>query len=100
MHQIPVTDNEREYPNEYTEVERPLLVQLAAMGWQCIRGDLDYPQKTFRERFRDVILMDKLRDAIHRINRDDDGNPYPHARVRRRSLPPPQRPANVAALDR
>ncbi len=76
MHEIPLTDNEREYPNEYTEVERPLLVQLAAMGWQCIRGDLDYPQKTFRERFRDVILMDKLRDAIRRINRDDDGNPY------------------------
>jgi type I restriction enzyme, R subunit len=37
---------------------------------------LDYPQKTFRERFRDVILMDKLRDAVRRINRDDDGNPF------------------------
>jgi hypothetical protein len=32
MHEIPLPDNEREYPNEYTEVERPLLVQLAAMG--------------------------------------------------------------------
>ena len=76
MHQIPRTDNDREYPNEYTEVERPLLVQLEAMGWQCVRGELDYPQKTFRERFREVILMDKLRDAVRRINRDDDGNPY------------------------
>jgi len=28
--EIQLTDNEREYPNEYTEVERPMLVQLAA----------------------------------------------------------------------
>lgn len=61
MAEIPLTDNEREYPNEYTEVERPLLVQLGAMGWQYVRGDLDYPQKTFRERFRDVLLRDKRR---------------------------------------
>lgn len=74
--EIPLTDNEREYPNEYTEVERPMLVQLGAMGWQYVRGDLDYPQKTFRERFRDVVLRDKLRQAIRRINRDESGNEY------------------------
>jgi hypothetical protein len=49
--EIPLTDNEREYPNEYTEVERPMLVQLGAMGWQYLRGDLDYPQKTFHAPF-------------------------------------------------
>jgi type I restriction enzyme R subunit len=76
MVEISLTDNEREYPNEYTEVERPMLVQLAEMGWQYVRGDLDYPQKTFRERFRDVVLRDKLRQAIRRINRDENGNEF------------------------
>ena len=27
-------------------------------------GDLDYPQKTFRENFRDVLLHEHLRQAI------------------------------------
>lgn len=76
MTEIPLSDNEREYPNEYTEVERPLLMQLEAMGWQYVQGDIDYPEKTFRERFRDVLLSPRLREAIRRINRDDDGNEF------------------------
>lgn len=76
MTEIPLSDNEREYPNEYTEVERPMLVQLTAMGWQYVQGDIDYPEKTFREHFRDVLLRAKLREAIRRINRDDNGNEF------------------------
>jgi len=74
--QIPLNDNDREFPNEYTEVERPLLSQLHKMGWGFVVGDIDYPQKTFRENFRQVILPDKLKQAIRRINLDSDGNEY------------------------
>jgi len=63
-------DPERETPNEWTTVERPLLQQLAAMGWEYLEGDLDYPQKTFRENFRDVLLHDHLRAAVKRINNE------------------------------
>lgn len=76
MADIPLSDNEREYPNEYTEVERPLLEQLGAMGWDYVQGDIDYPEKTFRERFRDVLLRPKLRQAIRRINRDEHGDEF------------------------
>lgn len=66
------TDLNRELPNEWTVVERPLLQQLMAMGWTYVQGDLDYPQKTFRGRFRDVVLKDKLRTAIQQINADEN----------------------------
>jgi type I restriction enzyme R subunit len=66
------TDLNRELPNEWTVVERPLLQQLVSMGWTYVQGDLDYPQKTFRERFRDVMLKDKLRAAIRRVNEDEN----------------------------
>lgn len=61
-------DTNRELPCEWTTVERPLLQQLVAMGWTYLQGDIDYPQKTYRERFRDVILRDNLRSAIKRVN--------------------------------
>ncbi len=65
---LPDPDPQRETPNEWTTVERPLLQQLAAMGWEYLQGDLDYPQKTFRENFRDVLLREPLRRAIRTIN--------------------------------
>lgn len=70
---IPLIDNEREYPNEYSEVERPMLLQVVSMGWQFQQGDIDYPEKTFRENFREVLLIPKLREAIRRINKDEHG---------------------------
>ena len=73
---IPMTDPDRENPNEYSEVEYPMLSQLAGMGWEYLQGDLDYPQKTFREHFREVILKPRLRAAIRKINLDDNGNEY------------------------
>ena len=50
-------DPERETPIEWTTVERPLLAQLTALGWEYLQGDLDYPQKTHRENFREVLLL-------------------------------------------
>jgi len=66
------TDPERENPNEWTTVERPLLQQLAAMGWEYLQGDIDYPQKTKRENFRDVVLQAPLRQAIRTINASEN----------------------------
>ena len=65
------TDPNRELPCEWTTVERPLLQQLTAMGWTYLQGDCDYPQKTCRGRFRDVILRDNLKAAIRRINESE-----------------------------
>ncbi len=36
---IPLTDPDRENPNEYTEVEYPMLAQLAGMGWDYLQGN-------------------------------------------------------------
>lgn len=65
---FPDPDPGRETPNEWSTVERPLLQQLTAMGWEYHQGDIDYPQKTFRGNFRDVLLRDHLRTAIRKIN--------------------------------
>ena len=73
---IPETVPDRQTPNEYTEVEYPLLTQLTGMGWDFQEGDIDYPAKTFREHFREVLLRPKLSEAIRRINRDPHGNEY------------------------
>ncbi len=58
-------------PTEWSEVERPLLLQLAEMGWQYLPGDIDVPYLTERENFRQVVLYGRLRDAIRRINGTD-----------------------------
>lgn len=58
-------------PTEWSEVERPLLLQLGRMGWQYLLGDIDVPDLTERENFRQVVLYSRLREAIKRINADD-----------------------------
>jgi type I restriction enzyme R subunit len=73
---IPEVDYERDDPCEFTEVERPLLLQLTGMGWDFVRGDLEYPAKTFRTSFRETILLPRLKAAIRRINRDAGGNEW------------------------
>jgi len=60
---IPESDRERDDPNEFTEVERPLLVQLVATGWDFVRGDLDYPARTFRGSFRETVLETALESS-------------------------------------
>ena len=76
MASIPLTDPERQDPCEYTEVEYPMLKQLASMGWQYLQGDLDYPEKTGREHFRETLLKPRLRAAIRKLNLDPQGNEY------------------------
>ncbi len=63
-------------PNEYTEVEQPLIAQLEGLGWQHLPGDVDVPYLTEREGFRQVLLLGRLREAIRRINVDDAGQPW------------------------
>src|ERR1039457_4080356 len=73
---IPHVDYERDNPNEFTEVERPLLVQLVEMGWDYIKGDLDYPAKTGRTSFSETVLLERLRSAFRRINTDERGHEW------------------------
>jgi type I restriction enzyme R subunit len=63
-------------PNEYTEVELPLLRQLGAMNWSFLEGSKWEPTASDRETFREVVLSSHLRPALRRINIDDDGNEW------------------------
>jgi type I restriction enzyme R subunit len=58
-------------PNEYTEVELPLLRQLVDMGWSHIEGSKWEPSASDRETFREVVLSSHLRALLRRINVDD-----------------------------
>lgn len=71
MIEIPELKPPTSTPTEWSEVERPLLLQLARMGWQVLSGDIDVPDLTERENFRQVVLYGRLREAIKRINADD-----------------------------
>lgn len=71
MQEIPELKPPTSTPTEWSEVERPLLIQLAKMGWQVMPGDIDVPELTERENFRQVVLYGRLREAIKRINAHD-----------------------------
>jgi type I restriction enzyme R subunit len=63
--------------SEYERVELPLVEQLGQMGWERIEcSQSSPPSATGRESFRDVVLLDRLRSALGRINLDDDGNEW------------------------
>lgn len=62
--------------NEEQQVELPLIEQLKGMGWRHLPGDIDVPYLTERESFREVLLRDRLRASLKRINLDDDGRPW------------------------
>jgi type I restriction enzyme R subunit len=61
---------------EYMYVEKPTIDQLTSMGWEYIEGSWDDPQVTDRENFKQVLISDRLKAAIKRINLDDNGNPW------------------------
>ena len=61
---------------EFAEVEQPFVDQLISMGWKYTTGNLEEPSATGRESFRDVLLLDDLRQALVRINVDDDDQPW------------------------
>jgi type I restriction enzyme, R subunit len=63
-------------PTEYTEVELPLLRQLAGMEWSLLEGSKTDPAATERESFRETILSGRLRVALRRINLDENGNEW------------------------
>ncbi|MFD6996396.1 type I restriction endonuclease subunit R [Streptomyces mirabilis] len=56
---------------ELDEVERPIIDQLTAMGWQHIHGpDLSKAEPDGEGRaYSDVLLLKRLRSAVRRINR-------------------------------
>ena len=61
---------------EYTQVELPFIQQLQALGWDYLEGDTQVPDFTERTSFRQVLLTGRLREALHRINRDEHGQPW------------------------
>lgn len=65
-----------EMPNEFNMVEQPLIAQLQSLGWVYLTGDTDVPELSERASFREVLLKDRLRAAIQRINLGDDGEPW------------------------
>lgn len=58
--------------NESTLVERPLIEQLNGLGWSYLAGDKFVPELTERDSFRDVLLMNRLRAALRRLNLDEN----------------------------
>jgi type I restriction enzyme, R subunit len=63
-------------PTELTQVELPLIEQLKTMGWAYLPGSIDDPSATERTGFREVLLQDRLRHALRRINLAPDGEPW------------------------
>jgi type I restriction enzyme R subunit len=61
---------------EYTEVEKPLLDQLAGLGCTTIVGDKFDPSISERTNFREVILDGRLRAALKSLNPGPDDNPW------------------------
>jgi type I restriction enzyme, R subunit len=61
---------------EYTEVEKPLLDQLAVLGWHTVEGSKADSAITERESFRGSILEERLRAALVKINPGPGGAPW------------------------
>ena len=65
-------------PSECTRVELPFIEQLKKMGWQHVEGDIDVPglSPTGRQSFREVLLVDRLKAALRRINLNEQGREW------------------------
>ena len=60
--------------SEYTEVERPFLQQLAALGWTVVDQGAGVPQAatpSLRTNFRQWLLPEVFDSAVRAINRAD-----------------------------
>src|ERR687885_2572778 len=75
-HNLPSLSTMPQPTPEYIYVEKPTIDQLISMGWQHIEGSWDNPQVTDRENFKQVLMGDRLKAAIKRINLDDDGKEW------------------------
>jgi len=55
--------------DENSNVEEPLLEQLAAQGWEVLRlKQVQQPGESMRQHFGQVIIQPKLEEALRRIN--------------------------------
>lgn len=68
-------------PNEYTEVEKPFLDQLASLGWEVLelRGqdpNVPYLVDPERRSLTEVLLKDRLKKALRRVNADESGTTW------------------------
>ena len=55
--------------DERNHVEKPLLDQLASLGWEVLDCDnKQHPSDTFRESFTDVVMLPVLREQLKVIN--------------------------------
>src|SRR5690625_143014 len=63
-------------PNEYTQVELPLLEQLEGLDWAYLEGNTEDPAATERSSFREVLLRGRLRAALRRRNPGPGGEEW------------------------
>ncbi|MEU8778967.1 type I restriction endonuclease [Streptomyces sp. NPDC048606] len=66
---------------EYDKVEKPLIEQLIAMGWQHLQGappgePVTSPAPSGRSSFSEAVYADRFRTAVARINPGPDGKPW------------------------
>ncbi|MES9518595.1 type I restriction endonuclease subunit R [Rhodococcus qingshengii] len=61
---------------EYTDSEKPLLEQLAGLGWTRIEGSKSDPTVTGRDSFRGSLIEARLRQMLYQINLGPDGQPW------------------------
>lgn len=60
--------------DEYSQVEKPLMEQLIALGWNKSENEVielqlkQTPQQSYRSSFSEVVLLPKLRKALKQIN--------------------------------
>jgi type I restriction enzyme R subunit len=56
--------------DEWNHVEKPLLDQLAGLGWEIIdlADKKQHPADTFRESFTEVVMLPVLREQLKVIN--------------------------------
>jgi type I restriction enzyme R subunit len=66
--------------SEYAHVEKPLLTQLAGLGWTVIdQGSQTIPQdpaRSLRTSFRDLVLPQVFRDSVRALNTLPDGREW------------------------
>jgi type I restriction enzyme, R subunit len=66
--------------SEYAHVEKPLLTQLAGLGWIVIdhgAGAIPHdPNISLRASFRDLVLPAVFRDAVRTLNQNLDGRDW------------------------
>lgn len=65
--------------SERTQVEKPFLDQLAALGWEVIdHGEClpTNPASSHRSDFKEVALRSIFKQAINALNMDEAGNPW------------------------